>query len=76
MHSGWRAGAEDRPKSPKSKTKSRRKRRHRYQSSSSNPKDPDPLFFKMLKVAQVYFTVLPLAFASAIFFAPKEFMAA
>jgi hypothetical protein len=30
----------------------------------------------MLKVAQVYFTVLPLAFASAIFFAPKEFMAA
>ena len=45
-------------------------------SSSSNPEDPDPLFFKMLKVAQVYFTVLPLAFASAIFFAPKEFMAA
>ena len=54
--------------------KSRRKRRPL--PSSSNPKDPDPLFFKMLKVAQVYFTVLPLAFASAIFFAPKEFMAA
>ena len=66
------------PKSPKSKSRRAAEKgaTARYQSSSSNPKDPDPLFFKMLKVAQVYFTVLPLAFASAIFFAPKEFMAA
>ena len=30
----------------------------------------------VLKAAQIYFTGLPLAFAAAIFFAPKEFMAA
>ena len=30
----------------------------------------------VLKAAQIYFTGMPLAFAAAIFFAPKEFMAA
>ena len=30
----------------------------------------------MLKVAQGYFIAMPLAFAAAIFFAPKEFLAA
>lgn len=30
----------------------------------------------MLKLAQIYFTAMPLAFAAAIFFLPKEFLAA
>ena len=30
----------------------------------------------MLKLAQIYFTAVPLAFAAAIFFMPKEFLAA
>jgi hypothetical protein len=30
----------------------------------------------MLKLAQIYFTAMPLTFAAAIFFLPKEFLAA
>jgi hypothetical protein len=30
----------------------------------------------MLKLAQIYFTAMPLAFGAAIFFMPKDFMAA
>ena len=30
----------------------------------------------MLKLAQIYFTAMPMAFGAAIFFMPKDFLAA